>query len=531
LRRHFGVLTRSLTWVDLGVVAVLALVGAVRRRGMLPSSGLWFDDSWVAAGAVLGSPSELLTVGATNPTFTLLLMAVDRAGGGIGALALPAMVAGVATPVALYLLARLCRLGAPASLLAASILVVSRLPLAYSGRVKGYALEALVVVVLAGLVVAFARTRWGPSTVVAWVLLAWVLGGIGAPMLVATGIAAVILVLHPAPAGASHRRSDRRERLVALVVQGIGQLAFLVEARSRFAFGGIEEDTIEGLYDGYPTFDLHPVRLAREVAEHVARLGELYPGSSGRWAALAVVVAVGGLAWSAVRGRSRSEVLVARYLLALGVVALVGGLLGVIPFGVLNLDAVSPGGRFNLWLLPSLAFGAALVIDRSLGALPAAAGRAGSWVAVAGSVAVLAWGWFPPGPPAPYGGSATATAFLDAEIGPGDRVILVGTIPYGVAVSSDIPFEMVPTPHLAIAFVPVADDPRFLSVGSLVPSPIADDAITRHVDGADRVFTVVRYPIPGGPANLRPDLERAGFTPAASHQFDWVVVEEWRPAP
>jgi hypothetical protein len=350
-------------------------------------------------------------------------------------------------------------------------------------------------------------------------------------MLVATGVAAVVLVLHPAATGPADRRSDRRARVVALAVQGAGQVAFLTEARRRFALGGIEEDTIEGLYDGYPTFDPHPGRLAREVGEHVARLGELYPGGSGRWAALAVVVAVAGLVWGAVRGRARSEVLVARYLLALGLVALVGGLLGVIPFGVLNLDAVSPGGRFNLWLLPSVAFGTAVVIDRVLAALPAAMGRAGSWVAIAGSVAVLAWGWFPPGPPAPYGGSATAAAFVDSAIGPGDRVILVGTTPYGYAVSSDVPFDLVATPHLAIAFVPVAADDRFLSVGSLVPSPVADDAITALVDGAERVFTVVRYPIPGGPANLRPDLERAGFVPVASHQFDWVIVEEWRPAP
>jgi hypothetical protein len=47
------------------VVAVLALgvLAWFARWGSLPSDGLWFDDSWVAAGATLGNPGNLLTVG------------------------------------------------------------------------------------------------------------------------------------------------------------------------------------------------------------------------------------------------------------------------------------------------------------------------------------------------------------------------------------------------------------------------------------------------------------------------------------
>ena len=58
------------------IVVALTAVAAVRRRGMLPIDGFWFDDSWVVAGAVFGDPSQILSVGSTHPTFTLSLMGI-----------------------------------------------------------------------------------------------------------------------------------------------------------------------------------------------------------------------------------------------------------------------------------------------------------------------------------------------------------------------------------------------------------------------------------------------------------------------
>ena len=86
-------------------MVALTAVAAARRRGVLPTDGLWFDDSWVAAGAVFGVPSQILSVGSTHPTFTLSLMGIDRLGGGDQAFVVPALVAGVLAPVLLFALA------------------------------------------------------------------------------------------------------------------------------------------------------------------------------------------------------------------------------------------------------------------------------------------------------------------------------------------------------------------------------------------------------------------------------------------
>jgi hypothetical protein len=89
---------------DVTTLAVLGGVAWAARWGSLPSDGLWFDDSWVAAGAILAGPTDLLTVGSSHPGFTAILVVVDRLGGGdLTYLGVPSLVFGAVTPPALYL--------------------------------------------------------------------------------------------------------------------------------------------------------------------------------------------------------------------------------------------------------------------------------------------------------------------------------------------------------------------------------------------------------------------------------------------
>ena len=121
--------TASLVPSMLGVIAVstLGILSFLTRKGSLPFDGLWFDDSWVAAGAILGRPAEILDVGSSHPSFTLLLMGVHRFGdGSLGQLGVPSLVAGVLAPPIVYLALRRLSYSRSVCFLVASALVVAR---------------------------------------------------------------------------------------------------------------------------------------------------------------------------------------------------------------------------------------------------------------------------------------------------------------------------------------------------------------------------------------------------------------------
>jgi hypothetical protein len=117
---------------DLTALALLGIGAYLARRGSLPSDGLWFDDSWVAAGAMLGSPRQLLVVGSGHPGFTAILMAVDRVGGGdLTHLGVPSLVFGVLAPPALYLALRSFGYARAISAIVSAALVVAQVPILY----------------------------------------------------------------------------------------------------------------------------------------------------------------------------------------------------------------------------------------------------------------------------------------------------------------------------------------------------------------------------------------------------------------
>lgn len=199
---------------DVMALALLAGVAYVARRGSLPDDGLWFDDSWVAAGAMLGHPSELLTVGSGHPGFTAILMGVDRLGGGdLTHLGVPSLVFGVLAPAALYLGLRSFGYARAISAIVGAVLVIAPIHILYSGRVKGYTLDTLTVLLIAVVIPCLARRTWSWLVGTAWVIAAIGLGTFSAYTLLATVGAGVVLVLHPS--------RDRTVRMLAVAAQSV----------------------------------------------------------------------------------------------------------------------------------------------------------------------------------------------------------------------------------------------------------------------------------------------------------------------
>ena len=340
---------------DVVAIVALGVVATLVRVGSLPSDGLWFDDSWVAAGAILGTPSELLTVGSGHPGFTFVLMLVDRLGGGLRELGVPSLLAGIAGPMALYVALRSVkyersiavlhergarrshrstsstRVGSRATPSTRCWCCCSSSPSLSSRGGHG-----------AG------RSPWaGP-----WRDRARHLQRLPAGRHCGAG---VILVLHP--------QTDRRIRLTAVGAQALVQALYLRTAQTKSDLDAIEA-VMETRHDGHITFHANPIEFVRESLKHLRRVAEVFPSGSGAWLTLFGLLAIGGLVVAAVRGRA-GERLVAQFSLLMIALAFAGALVDRFPFGPANFFPHSPGGRHTLWLVPAMALGLAAVAHRA----------------------------------------------------------------------------------------------------------------------------------------------------------------------
>src|SRR4029077_7519710 len=109
--------------------------------------------------------------------------------------------------------------------LCAAALVVADVHILYSTRVKPYTLDVLVVLGLALVLPRLARRTWDWTLAIGWAVFAIIVGSISGFALVATAIAAAMLVLYA--------HGDRRVRVAAIAGQGVIQaLLYTVMQRS-----------------------------------------------------------------------------------------------------------------------------------------------------------------------------------------------------------------------------------------------------------------------------------------------------------
>lgn len=505
--------------LDLVAIAILGVASFFSRRGSLPSDGLWFDDSWVAAGAIHGSLTNLMTVGPAHPAFTGLLMAVNKLGSGqLQDLGAPSLAAGMLGAGLLYIALRSAGYAFSVAGLTSAALAVAPIHILYSGRIKAYALDTLWVLVLVLVVPWLAKRSWRWPLAAGWVVAAIIIGGFSGYTLVATATATIVLVLHPA--------GDLAVRIAALLSQGALQLFYFVIVRSR-----VDVTELNGMlanyYDAHMSFSWNPLKLAPEIWEHLHRVAEVFPGGSGTWLAITTLVAFCGLGVATIRALTSAEELAARLLLLLVIIAFVGSFLGQIPFGPSNSVDLSPGGRHMLWLVPAIAFGLAAVAERGRLYIGRVAALRVSFdgLALAAAATMLIAG-YKPAPPAPFGGSESATKFIEASMRDGDLVIITNTSAFAHAVSSSKQLELVPTPYHQIGFAPVFEAPQIQVVGQWAVQPGFSKELRSQAQRADRVLVHITEP----PIRMRNPtdglLTSLGLS-KKTYKFDWNRVEVW----
>jgi hypothetical protein len=398
-------------------------------------------------------------------------------------------------------------------------LVISRVHVLYSGRVKGYTFDTLSVLVLVIMLPRLARRRWRWPLALAWFVAAIIIGTFSTYTMVAVAVAGVVLVLNA--------RDDRLLRVAAVAAQGLVQALYLASASSRADFNGIE-DVLGSEYDAHVDFSWNPITLAQESLTHLRRVAQVFPGGSSARLTIFILAAVAGLLWVALRGNRLTRV-AGQFLLIMVLVAYVGALAHRFPFGPKSDHPVPAGGRHTLWLVPAVAFGLAVVAQhiRRLASRSDPLRFAFDAAAVLSAVLIVLVA-YTPAPPAPYQGSESAAKFIDRSLRPDDVLIVTGTSTYSHADSTRIPVRLVATPDHQIAFAPVYEDPRVHVIGTWTSESDSPEDIRRWVGNARRVFVV------SSGALGRPGLEYAadilrplGFT-MEQHSFTWSFVQVWR---
>ena len=494
--------------LDLLAATVLLAVAAVRRASTLPGDGLWFDDAWVATGALHGGLSELAMRGSAHPGFTLMLQGWDAViGGDPWTLAVPAFVASVLGPPVVYLGLRHLGFARSVAGLLGAVLVVADVHALYAGRVKSYTMDTLVVMVLAVALPALAARRWTWRTAAIWVVVAVCASSLSGYQLVATALAAGILVLHP--------NDDRGIRVAAAAVQASLQGGMYLAARSTTDLDAVEA-FMEDAYDGHLSVYRNPITMGQQVLEHLGRIVDVYPGGPRWLLAPLACLALGGLVAAALGWRSGRLAVTARFLLLAMAFAFVGGILNRFPFGPSSrnwsAEMGSPGSRHSLWLVPVMVIGLAVCLDAARSWLGARLHHrpildvALPFVAVA----VLAAGW---GSQRGYvaAHSLTATRFAERAAGPDDLIITVGSAAYGFASATDRPMVLEATPRNMVGYSPVGADGQLVAIGEWANVPYNASKVRRLAEGRDRVVMVGTFLGPGSDATAVAALTQAGF--------------------
>jgi hypothetical protein len=463
---------------DVVIVSALAVSAFLVRRSGLPHDGFWHDDAAPALGAVKGSMSQLLTVGFDHPGFTQTLRALwPFTGKNSARMADLSLVVGTLSPPALYLVIR--RMGFARSIAAVlgAALVASETDIVYSGRVKTYVVDPLIVLGLVVLVPVLARKTWRWYVGAAWIVGAIVVGSFSAFALIATAVAGIILVLHS--------RADRPVRVVAVAAQLMTTLVMV-----RAMQGTYNENAIATYWkrelDGFLDFELNPFAFGAEVLRHLTRVTAVFPGGPAWWAALSVLAASVGLLIIAWNGRHAVR---ARFLLLLALVALAGGIVDKLPFGP-KTGPPQMGGRVTLWLVPVVAVGlaAALGLARRLIANRTTFRIGFDVVAYTLAIVVVVAAVGRDTPEYPWPGSKSATRFIESELGKDDAVFVVPGGRYAFALETKLALTLRAQPERNIGFAPRPVDRRLTFFDSKFDPDVVVEQIRSGARGAHRVF-------------------------------------------
>lgn len=497
---------RSVDLVDVGLAVALLVLAAWLRAGPLGPSSLWLDDAWVAVVHRVESLEELRWVGLSAPGFVLLLRAwLAVAGFSETAAQLPILVAGVLTPVTAYVVARRVGWHRSSALVGAVLLATSPVAITYATRVKQYAVESLLGVLLLALgwwLLADVRStrRWVVVVVVgaaATVVSTFLALYVGAAAL------AALLVAFRERDGVAARRG-----LAACAAFGLAAIAWYVAV-----LAPVVSSSVRGFWSG------RYLEVGDGIGPAITSLRTAAVGVADGFSDLPTLmilivaaVAAAALLWY------RAEVAV--LLLAPTFAAVVLAAMQLAPLG---------GGRTDTYLYPSLALliggGVEVLADRfthprvSILAVTAAA-------AVGTASLVVAT----PATDYPAQDARPLVAQLDQARAPDDQVLVYPATMWAYALYTDREVSFEPDEASSWGFAPTFADP---AVAVLPPGRDAPEVylptVERLTAGGQRIWLLATH-WRDDLFVLEDQLRDRGYERSYLDRRDGARLDAWDPA-
>lgn len=505
--------------LDILIASVLVVPSVILRRLFLPRDGVGGDDGWLIAGAK-GELDDIYNAGLSHPGFTGLIKGWLRfVSDSAETTTIPLLVVSLVTPAVVYLGLRWAKLSRSAACIAAAVMVVAPAHIIFTGRVKPYVIETLVVFILGLLVLHLARTHWSWRTVGWWVLFTTLAATVSTFILLSSAVAMLVLT--------GWSRVDRTKRISALVAQGGIQLAHLLVTRTNYDAERLADWWANPPSDGRVEFFLNPIEMTKEIGTHLHHLGAAATQGGSVPAVAVVVVSVLTLAkWSSQRVQSP----MAQYFGLLLVVAFVGGLLGQIPFGAREEVA---GTRVSIWLIPSLVVGLAMFVETTIDLAARIRPRlrlplVGFWLAIGIVVIVAGSGIRPTDATSDFTnvGTRSSSALVAELTGPNDTVIVSPFLWFSYAAEPGVSVEIESDETQLSGFFPFPAEDR---IWVQVKDDVWDGSVSQmeaRVAASERVVLHAVAPIAasGGLTPFFDALEALDFVEIRREIFGPVIV-------
>jgi hypothetical protein len=413
------------------------------------------------------------------------------------------LIAGALGPAALYLMVVrwMGHRRAVAAALGAALLA-SHTHTAFSGRVKTYTTDILIVLLVVVLVDRLGGTRWTRRTAVAWGLASVAMAAFSSFGLILTACAGVVLVLHS--------NGDRFLRVVSVAVQGVVSLILFVVSQSSYSGKGVAAWFADrGGMIGHDDLAELPVRTLK----HLHHVTESYTGGSTFVIGVLTVAALLGLLRLAATGSHRTA---GRFLVLVLSVAVAGSVVGVVPFGGEGYHMA----RAHMWLFPVLALGMASTAEEVASRLPRHLRPVMGIALFAVAVPVLVTG-VQRDIIYPYAAERATNTVVDDGLGIDDVVLVSRLQAFSVALATDQPYHLESHPDRLVGFAPEFEDPRLvvLYIG------ITGQELAASVEGAQRVRLITMMNVEGRDVlGYKQLLPRFGFGLASEERIGGAIV-------